>query len=228
MTYNSWPLGKLPIEKQRKEPDTIKGMGYLWDDPRDIIGMFENKVAEFAGAKYAVSTDCCSHAIFLCLKLLGLRIPITIPKRTYISIPMQIRHANCPIRYEDLEWSGMYQLKPFPIYDAAVRWQKGMYIPNTFMCLSFQIKKTIPIGRGGIILCDSKYAYDRLKLMSYDGRDLNTPYDSPDHIKCIGYHYYMTPEDAARGIILLDSNTKEGDSGNSTMYPDVSNIMQRI
>lgn len=228
MTYNSWPLGKLPKEKQRSEPEKIKKLGYKWEDPREIIEIFENKVAEFAGSKYAVSVDCCSHALFLCIKYMGYFGDIQIPSNTYISVPMQIFNADCTPVFRNIEWSGIYQLHPLPIYDAAVRWSKGMYIKDSLMCISFQIKKTIPIGRGGIILTDNKKAYNKLKLMSYDGRDLNTPYDSLGHVKCKGYHMYMTPEDAARGIILMDTNKKEGDSGNSSMYPDVSKIWRRL
>ena len=99
--YNSWPLGKVPEELQRKELKTIKEMGYDWKDPRDVVDMFEQKVAEFAGSKYAVSVDCCSHGMFLCLKYLQSigELPekdytITIPSRTYISTPMQIIHSG--------------------------------------------------------------------------------------------------------------------------------------
>jgi hypothetical protein len=57
---------------------------------------------------------------------------------------------------------------------------------------------------------------------------LTLPYDDPDHIKMIGYHMYMTPEDAARGIILMDEVNKETevhpDSGKYDMYPDVSRL----
>lgn len=67
------------------------------------------------------------------------------------------------------------------------------------------MKKTIPIGKGGIILTDDYDAYKWLKLASYDGRNLTTPYNSESHINMIGYHMYMTPEDAARGILLMDA-----------------------
>ena len=41
--YNSWPLGKLPPEFQRLEPQLIRSEGYDWDDPRDIVKIFERK-----------------------------------------------------------------------------------------------------------------------------------------------------------------------------------------
>ena len=234
--YRVWPLGKLPKELQRPELDQIKDMGYEWEDPRDVVDIFEKKIAAFAGSKYAVSVDCCSHGIFLSLKYL-LEIEeisyysrITIPKRTYISVPMQILNAELKPRFKDIEWSGVYQIKPTRVYDGAVRWTKDMYVgDNALQVVSFQIKKRIPIGKGGAIITDDKDAYDWLKLASYDGRDLSLPYDHPDHIKMLGYHMYMTPECCARGLILMH-NTPEvnEDSGDSTRYPDVETIFNRL
>ena len=39
-------------------------------DPWDIIDLFEKKVSKFSGSKYAVAVDCCTNAIFLCLKFI--------------------------------------------------------------------------------------------------------------------------------------------------------------
>jgi len=221
--YNPWPLGKIPEEFQRSELKQLKELGYKFNDPREVVDIWERKVAAFAGSKYAVSTDCCSHAIFLCLKYINKPRTIDIPKNTYISIPMQIVHAGYSVYYNNIEWEGIYNLYPLNIYDAAVRWTENMYIPNSLMCLSFQIKKRIPIGRGGMILTDDENAYRMLKLMSYDGRDLTTPYDNKDHVQTIGYHYYQTPEDCARGIILMDNTPLiNDDSACWKNYPDVS------
>lgn len=234
--YNSYPLGKLPKEFQRPEINQLKNKKYVFDDARDIITIFENKVAKFAGSKYAVAVDCCSHGIFLALKYIQKQKeidniqPILIPNRTYISVPMQIDHVGYSVEYEDIKWSGVYQLKPTRVWDGAVRWTKGMYVGNdALQVVSFQLKKRIPIGKGGIILTDEKEAYEILKLMSYDGRDLTIPYNDPNHIKTKGYHMYMTPEDAARGIILMDSVPEiNEDSGNHTMYPDVEEMMKNL
>lgn len=222
--YNSWPLGNLPKDFQRKEPDSLKEKGYHWDDPRDIVLLFEEKLAKFAGSKYAITTDCCSNALFLCLKYLQATGTITIPKRTYVSVPMQIIHAGCTVAFEDLEWSGINQLKPYPIYDGATRFTKNMYVGgDALQVVSFQIKKRLPIGKGGAIFTNSKEAYQWLKLATYDGRDLNTPYMSKEHVTQLGWHYYMTPEDAARGILLMDQLPEENeDSGGSNNYFDLS------
>ena len=225
--YNSWPLGRLPKSFQRPELDQLKNKGYIWKDPRDAVTMFEEKMALYAGCKYAVAVDCCSHAIFLCLKYLDEDGTVTIPNRTYVSVPMQIKHAGYQVKFEDLEWSGLYQLKPYPIYDSAVRMTKDMFVggDQNMQVLSFQIKKKIPIGKGGMILTNNKKAYEWLKLASYDGRDLDTTYDNPNHIKMMGYHMYMTPEDAARGILLMDQIPENNkDSGCHLNYPDLTKL----
>lgn len=219
--YNSWPVGKLPKEWQRPELDQVKAAGYDWKDPRDVVGIFERKVADFAGSKYAVSTDCCSHALFLAMKYFNVSGTITIPKYTYASVPMQIQHAGCEVAFEDIEWSGIYQLKPYPIWDGAVRWQKGMYVGG-LQIVSFQIKKRIPIGKGGMILTNDEQAARWLKKASYDGRDLDTYYPDDD-FEFAGWHFYMTPEDAARGILLMDQIPDwNEDTGNHTTYSDLS------
>ena len=70
------------------------------------------------------------------------------------------------------------------------------------MCLSFQFKKMLGLGRGGAILCPNENEYNELKRMAYDGRDDNKPW-AEQNIKTIGYHYYMTPETAQLGIEKL-------------------------
>jgi dTDP-4-amino-4,6-dideoxygalactose transaminase len=219
--FSSWPSGKLPLHFQRPELDQVKKLGYNWVDPRDVVGIFEQKVAAFAGAKYGVSVDCCTNGLFLCLKYLQVTGTIEIPKHTYQSVPMNIRHAGCDISFRDEEWSGMYQLKPYPIWDAATRWRKGMY-QGGFHVVSFQIKKRVPIGRGGMILTDDAEAVKWLNKARYDGRDLNVSQWEDDGDIC-GWHMYMTPEDAARGIILMDQVPEyTEDCGSWKNYADLS------
>ena len=219
--FTSWPVGKLPKEFQRPELDQVKALGYDWSDPRDVVDMFERKVATFAGAKYGVSVDCCTNGLFLSLKYLNAKGLIEIPKNTYQSVPMTIQHAGCHPNFRNEEWSGVYQLKPYPIWDAATRWRRGMYQGGLHV-VSFQIKKWIPIGRGGMILTDDKAAYDWLIKARYDGRDLSINQWDDDADIC-GWHMYMTPEDAARGIILMDQVADENpDCGGWQNYADQS------
>jgi dTDP-4-amino-4,6-dideoxygalactose transaminase len=228
--YNSWPLGKLPQEFQRQEPMLIRQDGYVWDDPRDIVEIFEKKLALYAGSRFAVATDCASNALFLALKFRNASGEVQIPAQTYISVAMQIIHAGCVPRLVDIEWSGIYELSPLNVFDSAARFTRDMYVHrDALQILSFQIKKRLPIGRGGAILTDSKEAYDWLKLATYDGRDLSSPYDSIEHVRMLGWHYYMTPEDAARGIWLMDRIPEVNeDTMASINYPDLRPWLERL
>jgi dTDP-4-amino-4,6-dideoxygalactose transaminase len=71
------------------------------------------------------------------------------------------------------------------------------------MCLSFHTKKHIPIGKGGMILCDGPTAVEWLKKARYEGRS-EKPYKEDDVSFC-GWNMYMRPEDAARGLALLQN-----------------------
>ncbi len=236
VVYNEWPLGSIPKELQRTEPEDIKALGYRWNDPREIVDMFERKVADFAGSKYAVAVDCCTHAMELSLRYLlhigeiSMGDVISIPEQTYVSAALIIEQLGFGLSFRKEEWSGVYQLGSTRVLDGAVRWSKEMYEPDSerlwLHCLSFQIKKRISIGRGGMVLTDDPEAAEWLKLAAYDGRDLTTPYTDPNHLKMHGWHYYMTPEDAARGILLMDAIHEEGDSGCWQNYPNVKQMLK--
>jgi dTDP-4-amino-4,6-dideoxygalactose transaminase len=167
------------------------------------IEKFENKIAEFYGSPYAVATDCCTHAIELCLRYEGYN-NIIIPTHTYISVPFTCEKLNLKWKFEYQEWKDFYYLGNTNIIDAAVYWKENGYIKNTYMCLSFQYRKHLSLGRGGAILLQNKKDYDILKKMSYDGRIPNIPWMEQD-IDTIGYHYYMTPETALMGLEKLEN-----------------------
>ena len=171
-----------------------------------MIEEFESQIAEFFGAPYAAATDSCTHALELCLRHTGEN-HILIPTRTYISVPMTCMKLGLNWRWTEEEWSDYYYLGFTNIIDAAVLWGENTYVPNTFMCLSFQFRKHLNLGRGGMILLQNKDDRDILKKMSYDGRDFNRPWAEQD-IDTIGYHYYMTPEVAKTGIELLNERKK--------------------
>ena len=188
----------------------------------EIVDIFEKKMAEYAGSKYAVSVDNCTDALFLCLKYLKAEGEVILPSRTWISVPCTVIHAGCKVKFEEYKWSGAYQLKPYPIYDGAVRMKRGMYKPNTYHCLSFHIRKHIPIGKGGMILTDDKKAYDWFRTVRYEGRTMsddgvNYKMYKEDTIQSLGWNMYMTPEQAARGLELFenikDDNPDQESSG---------------
>tara|TARA_A100001201_G_scaffold69304_1_gene64005 strand:+ start:788 stop:1432 length:645 start_codon:yes stop_codon:yes gene_type:complete len=168
----------------------------------EVVNKFENKIAEFFGAPYAVAVDCCTHGIELCLRQQEV-LTLIVPKRTYLSVPMLANKLNIRLQWNDEQWEDYYWLEGTNIIDAAVLWKKDSYIPNTFMCVSFQFQKHLSLGRGGIILTDNKEAAIELKKMSYDGRLPNVPWRD-QNIDTMGYHYYMAPEIALMGLNKLE------------------------
>ena len=188
----------------------------------DVVRQFEAELAKFAGSKNAVTVNSCTNALFLSLMYHSVKgEEITIPKRTYPSVPCSIINAGAKVAFEDLDWQGIYYLKPYPIIDAAKRFTKGMYIPGTFMCISFHIKKILDIGTGGAILTDDRNAVKWLKQARFDGRhEVPLPEDSFD---MIGWNMYMEPEQAARGLWRMGSIPEDNpDQIEEPPYPDLS------
>ena len=167
----------------------------------ESVQRFEEKIAEYFGSPYAVAVDCCTHAIELCLRRSNVT-SITIPTRTYISVPFLADKLGIELEWKKEEWSGYYYIGDTNIIDAAVLWKEDSYVSGTFMCLSFQFQKHLSLGRGGMILTDDKEAALKLKKMSYDGRLPDIPWRE-QNIESIGYHYYMTPETATDGLMKL-------------------------
>ena len=119
---------------------------------------FENKIAEFYGAPYAVAVDCCTHGVELCLRLQGFY-SLIVPCRTYLSIPMLAKKLDIGLTFIEEEWKDYYEVRGWrteedrgDILDAAVFWKRDGYIPGKFMCLSFQFQKHLSLGRGGMIV----------------------------------------------------------------------------
>jgi dTDP-4-amino-4,6-dideoxygalactose transaminase len=169
----------------------------------EVVQEFENKISKFFGSPYAVAVDSCTHGIELCLRYTK-ETKINVPKRTYLSVPFLSDKMGLEREWKDEEWEDYYTLNYSNkrIIDAAVLWRKDSYLPNTFMCVSFQYQKHLSLGRGGIILLDNEEDYIKLKKMSYDGRLPNIPWRDQD-IETVGYHYYMTPETAQLGLNKL-------------------------
>lgn len=165
---------------------------------------FEEKIAAFFGAPYAVAVDSCTHGLELVLRWINVE-EITCPKHTYLSVPMLAHKLGITLYWSNEEWKDYYQIygwRGFEIYDAAVLWKKDSYKEDSFMCLSFQKQKHLSLGRGGMILCPDQQSAKELKKMSYDGRLPGIPWRE-QNISTMGYHYYMTPETAMDGLRKL-------------------------
>ncbi len=190
---------------QRQELNCLLQHGYEFDHPWQVIDIFEKKVAAFFGAPYAIAVDSCTHALELSVLLLNQpNMVIDVPVHTYMSVPMMLTKIRQPWRFVEKHWvDSFYALDSLPVVDAAFLWKSDSYQSGTLTSISFQHKKHIPIGRGGMILTDNYEHYFCLQKMCRDGRDRSL-LQTQDDITDMGYHYYMTPEDGARGILLFD------------------------
>jgi dTDP-4-amino-4,6-dideoxygalactose transaminase len=175
-------------------------------NPYKIVQMFEEEIALYTGAKYAISVDSCTNALFLICKYVGVDV-VTIPSKTYLSVPMSIINSGGEVIFDKRpntnHWIGAYQLKPYPIYDAAKRLTSNMFIPGSYMGLSFHIKKHLGIGKGGMILTDDESAMNWFKKARYEGR--SEKYYKEDIIETMGWNMYMTPQEAAQGLCLMQN-----------------------
>ncbi len=191
---------------------------------------FESKLSEYTGAKYVVTVDNASNALFLCLmyeKVCGKE--ITIPSRTYPSVPCEIIHAGGKVKFKNIEGKtikGAYRLEPTNIWDSALTFTHNMYIPGQHMCISFTGPyKHFKLSKGGAILTDNYEAYLWFKRARYSGRRECSYHD--DHFDMLGWNFYMMPELAARGLLLMnqfyDTNGNPKKNEDLEMpYPDLS------
>jgi dTDP-4-amino-4,6-dideoxygalactose transaminase len=168
----------------------------------NVVRDFEETIAEWTGSKYAVAVESGTAALFLSLMYRNVKGKvIKIPKFTYPSVPCSIIHAGAKPVFVEEEWEGMYQLGDTEIWDAALKFEKGMY-KGGLVCLSFHAKKLLPIGRGGMVLTDDFEAYKWLKKARFDGRD-EVPLGE-DNLTMLGWNMYLSPEQASRGLMLFD------------------------
>ena len=195
-------------------------------DSWDWVTLFENKLAEYCGSKYAIACDSNSNAIRLCLHYLGIKdSDIEIPAHTYVSVPNQIILSGNRPKFVDTTWIGMYPIGDTNIVDSATALYQNMYNEylNSYMILSFHYKKILNIGQGGMILTNDKKFNKWARPMIYDGRHKDRLYKE-DEFECIGWHMYMSPESAKRGLEIFNSNRIQKHNipvGSSYVYGDL-------
>ena len=182
----------------------------------DITNEFEKALGDYTGAPYVVAVDNQSNALFLSLMFENVKgQEITIPSRTYPSVPCEIIHAGAKVK-----------LEPTNVWDAALSFTADMYKPGTHMCVSFTGPyKHFKLSKGGAILTDNYEAYLWFRRARYSGRRECSYHD--DHFDMIGWNFYMMPELAARGLLLMNQfyntdGTKKHNADLELPYPDLS------
>jgi dTDP-4-amino-4,6-dideoxygalactose transaminase len=200
----------------------------------DITLEFEKRLSDYTESPYVVTVDNMSNALFLALYYenhiqKNINDIITIPSRTYPSVPCEIIHAGLKVKFEEVGGTtlkGAYNLKGSNVWDSALRFTSDMYIPHTHMCISFTGPyKHFKLSKGGAILTDSYDAYMWFKRARYSGRRECSYHE--DHFDMLGWNFYMMPELASRGLLLMnqfyniDGSKKQNDDL-ELPYPDLS------
>jgi dTDP-4-amino-4,6-dideoxygalactose transaminase len=196
---------------------------------------FEEKLGHYTGAKYVVTVDNMSNALFLALYYenhIKKSIKdgwVSCPSRTYPSVPCEIIHAGLKIKWEPVEGKtikGAYNLGNSNVWDSALTFTANMYKPNTHMCVSFTGPyKHFKLSKGGAILTDDYEAYCWFKRARYSGRREVSYHE--DNFDMLGWNFYMMPELAARGLLLMGQfyeigGGKKHNEDLELPYPDLS------
>lgn len=204
-----------------------------------ITAEFEKALCDYCGSPYAVAVDNCSNALFLALYYeIKISMPlepgiptIIIPSHTYPSVPAEIMHAGARVEFWDNGEirKGAYRLIPTRIWDSALSFTHNMYKAGQIMCLSFTGPyKHLKLGKGGAILTDDPAAYTWFKKARFSGRGECGYFDDNfDDNPVIGWNFYMMPEIAARGLLLMnqfyDRDGKPKSNPDLELpYPDLS------
>ena len=193
-------------------------------NPFNVVRDFERAVADYAGASFGVATTSCTMALLLACAWFRYRdgpTTVSIPKRTYVGVPMSIINAGHKVEFRDQEWSGGYRLEPLPVWDSA-RWlTSGVHLKGQMTCLSFHWRKHLGISQGGMILLDDFEAVEWLRRARFDGRREGvSPKD--DTFDFVGWHAYLTPAVAAEGLVRLAMLPSYNDPLPNDDYPDLS------
>ena len=205
-------------------------------NPHQVTADFERALCEYTGAPYVVAVNSCTMALLLAMKWhlvehhkavmqhwISYDNTVDIPKRTYVSVPMSIKHAGGRPVFRDLDWLGEYQLAPWPIWDSARRFTSTMYRRGQMQCVSFHASKILGLEQGGAILLDNQEADAWLRRARFDGRTQGlAPKD--DQFDMIGWHCYMNPSTAAQGLLKLHSLPRHNADLPNDDYPDLSTM----
>lgn len=199
-----------------------------YKNPFDVILDFEKTVADFTGAPYCISTDCCTHAIEIAFRLAHNGNHVSFPARTYISVLMTMHKVGVKYSLKDTVWRDYYKFDGSNIWDCARYFRQGMYVSGTVQCVSFGRTKPLELGRGGCILTDNEDLYRRASCMRYDGRDIfnYAPWVEQQEFD-VGYHYYMKPEDCINGLNFLEQQKFTEQIDKYFDYPDCRKIKIR-
>ncbi len=150
------------------------------------VEAFEKALCEYTGAPHAVAMKRCCIALKGCCEYLRLhpegrqtafleKYSIVLPSRTYEFVPQVLVRSGFLVEFDDFDWSGGYQLWPYPVWDYARRFRPNMYERGQYHCLSFHRSKILGHTEGGAVLTDDYGAVEWLRQWRDDGRARSAP-----------------------------------------------------
>lgn len=174
--------------------DTSKFSHYLHGSN---VTDFEQRFAEYVGAKYAVSVNSATNAIFLMFlnKNLTVDVPSMIPP---VVLNALITSGNKINFVDDVNWIGgsytLHEFEDFKIIDSAQRVDLRQFEieanENDLMFFSFYPTKPVGSSDGGIIVSNDKEKIDYLRMLSFNG--MSFAENNWDRKICMpGYKFYM-------------------------------------
>ena len=163
----------------------------------NIVNELEEKISDYVGAKYAISLNSATSALFLALqnKNITIEIPSMIPPVVLNAI---ITSGNNYIFKDDIDWVGnsyvLHDFGDYKIVDSAQKIVKNQFISecndNDLMVFSFYPTKPVGSCDGGMIVTNDKEKYNHLKSLALNG--MSYSHNNWDReIKFPGYKMYM-------------------------------------
>lgn len=177
--------------------DTSKFKSLLHDD---IVTEFENNFASYVGAKYAVSLNSATNAIYLINKLWESKseyvIPTMIPPVVCNAI---ITSGGCLAFKDNTSWVGNSFLLDsrvgWNIFDSAQKVERNQFINESIfdedlIYFSFYPTKMVSSCDGGMIVSNDKSKIDLIRQMTFNGMSQESN-NWERKQNAIGYKMYM-------------------------------------
>jgi len=175
--------------------DTSRYSNLLHDK---VVTEFEETIADYVGAKYAVSFNSATSAIFLLLSRyndITIKVPSMIPPVVLNAI---ITSGNRYEFYDDVNWVGdsylLHDFGDYKVIDSAQKLGKNQFKnecnPNDLMVFSFYPTKPVGSCDGGMIVSDDYDKIMLLKEMALNGMSYSDN-NWDRKIKFAGYKMYM-------------------------------------
>lgn len=166
-----------------------------------VVTEFEKEFARYVGAKYAVSVNSATSAIYLILDDYAgsdlIRIPNMIPPTVYNALV----NAGVPYKFvDDTEWVGNSYIlledheNKYKVIDSAQKVNPFQFNneaePNDLMVFSFYPTKPVGGCDGGMVVSDDERPIERIRLLANNG--LSASGNSWDKKRlCPGYKMHM-------------------------------------